>query len=110
MKRKGTEIILEALKRQGVRQVFGYPGGCVIPLFDEFLNHSDIRLIRVAHEQAAAHAADGYARVSGEPGVGIVTSGTGATNTITWSKTWISFPVFCKRPSTLPSPAGPARC
>jgi len=83
MKRNGSQIIIDALKKQGVKEVFGYPGGCVIPLFDEFLNHSDISIIRVAHEQAAAHAADGYARVAGKPGVVIVTSGPGATNTIT---------------------------
>ncbi len=83
MERNGSQIILQALKDQGVGQVFGYPGGCVIPLFDEFLNHSDISLIRVAHEQAAAHAADGFARLTGRPGVVIVTSGPGATNTIT---------------------------
>ncbi|MDT8447792.1 MAG: biosynthetic-type acetolactate synthase large subunit [bacterium] len=81
--RKGTEIILEAIKRQGIKEVFGYPGGCVIPLFDEFLNQRDIQLIRVCHEQAAAHAADGFARASGKCSVVIVTSGPGATNTIT---------------------------
>ena len=83
MARRGTEIILEALVREGIEQVFGYPGGCVIPLFDEFLNYPQIELIRVRHEQAAAHAADGYARVSGKAAVVIVTSGPGATNTIT---------------------------
>jgi len=81
--KKGTEIILEAIKRQGVKEVFGYPGGCVIPLFDEFLNQQEVQLIRVCHEQAAAHAADGFARASGKCSVVIVTSGPGATNTIT---------------------------
>lgn len=83
MERKGTEVILQALKDENVKYVFGYPGGCVIPLFDEFLNHKDIELIRTRHEQAAAHAADGYARVSGRASVVLATSGPGATNTIT---------------------------
>lgn len=81
--RKGTQIILEAIKAQGIKQVFGYPGGCVIPLFDEFLNYPEVQMVRVRHEQAAAHAADGYARASGKCSVVIVTSGPGATNTIT---------------------------
>jgi acetolactate synthase I/II/III large subunit len=83
MKKIGTQLILEALKDQGVKRVFGYPGGCVIPLFDEFLNHKDIEVVRVRHEQAAAHAADGYARVSGKAAVVVATSGPGATNVIT---------------------------
>ncbi len=83
MEKKGTEIILQALKEEGVKYVFAYPGGCVIPLFDEFLNHEEITLVRTRHEQAAAHAADGYARVSGRAAVVIATSGPGATNTIT---------------------------
>lgn len=83
MERKGTEIILQALKDENVKHVFGYPGGCVIPLFDEFLNHEEVELIRNRHEQASAHAADGYARVSGRASVVIATSGPGATNTIT---------------------------
>jgi len=81
--KKGTEIIIEAIKRHGVKEVFGYPGGCVIPLFDEFLNHPDLQLIRVCHEQAAAHAADGFARATGKCSVVIATSGPGATNTVT---------------------------
>ncbi|MBU2514498.1 biosynthetic-type acetolactate synthase large subunit [bacterium] len=83
MKKTGTQIILEALKREGVQHVFGYPGGCVIPLFDEFLNHKEIQVIRVRHEQAAAHAADGFARVSGKAAVVVATSGPGSTNVIT---------------------------
>lgn len=79
----GTEIILEALRKEGINRVFGYPGGCVIPLFDEFLNHPEIEVIRVRHEQAAAHAADGFARVSGKAAVVVATSGPGATNVIT---------------------------
>lgn len=76
-------MILQALKDENVKYVFGYPGGCVIPLFDEFLNHQEVELIRTRHEQAAAHAADGFARVSGRASVVIATSGPGATNTIT---------------------------
>ena len=83
MEKKGTEIILQTLKEEGVKYVFGYPGGCVIPLFDEFLNPDDITLVRTRHEQAAAHAADGLARVSGRAAVVVATSGPGATNTIT---------------------------
>ncbi|MCG8333098.1 MAG: biosynthetic-type acetolactate synthase large subunit [Proteobacteria bacterium] len=83
MKKIGTQIILEALKNEGVDRIFGYPGGCVIPLFDEFLNHKEIEVVRVRHEQAAAHAADGYARVSGKAAVVVATSGPGATNVIT---------------------------
>ncbi|MCP4750340.1 MAG: biosynthetic-type acetolactate synthase large subunit [Proteobacteria bacterium] len=83
MERKGTEIIVQALKQEGIKTIFGYPGGKVIPLFDEFLNHGDIQVVRVRHEQAAAHAADGYARVSGKASVVVATSGPGATNTIT---------------------------
>lgn len=83
MERKGTEVILQALKDENVKHVFGYPGGCVIPLFDEFLNHPEVKLIQNRHEQASAHAADGYARVSGRASVVVATSGPGATNTIT---------------------------
>ncbi|MBU3915810.1 biosynthetic-type acetolactate synthase large subunit, partial [bacterium] len=83
MKRIGTEIILQALKDEGITHIFGYPGGVVIPLFDEFLNHKEIKVVRVRHEQAAAHAADGYARVSGKAAVVVATSGPGATNVIT---------------------------
>src|SRR3989339_562243 len=81
--RKGTQIILEAIKAQGIKQVFGYPGGCVISLFDEFLNYPEVQVVRVRHEQAAAPAADGYARASGKCSVVIATSGPGATNTTT---------------------------
>jgi acetolactate synthase-1/2/3 large subunit len=83
MRKIGTQIIVEALKNEGVDRVFGYPGGCVIPLFDEFLNHEEIEVVRVRHEQAAAHAADGFARVSGKAALVVATSGPGATNVIT---------------------------
>lgn len=79
---KGSYIIIEALKREGVEVVFGLPGGAVIPLYDA-LYDSDIRHILVRHEQGAAHAADGYARASGKVGVCIATSGPGACNLVT---------------------------
>ena len=80
----GAEIFIECLKREGVKEFFGYPGGSVIPLFDELYKHWDeFRFILVRHEQAAAHAADGYARATGKVGVCIATSGPGATNLTT---------------------------
>ncbi|RKY31978.1 MAG: biosynthetic-type acetolactate synthase large subunit [Candidatus Omnitrophota bacterium] len=78
----GAEIIIECLKREGVEAIFGYPGGNVLPLFDK-LYDSDFKFILTRHEQGAAHAADGYARVTGKPGVCIATSGPGATNLTT---------------------------
>lgn len=82
-KMKGAEILLECLKREGVKHVFGYPGGVILDIFDLLYDDPDIKLILTRHEQGAAHAADGYARVSGKPGVVLVTSGPGATNTVT---------------------------
>ncbi|MDR3077623.1 MAG: biosynthetic-type acetolactate synthase large subunit [Planctomycetota bacterium] len=79
----GTRAIIEVLKSEGVDLAFGYPGGQVIPLFDEFHDEKEVRLILPRHEQAGAHAADGYARVTGRPGVVIATSGPGATNLTT---------------------------
>lgn len=79
----GSQIIVEALLEQQVTNIFGYPGGCVIPLFDEFLNYPKINLILVRHEQGAAHAAEGLAKVTGKAGVVVVTSGPGATNCVT---------------------------
>jgi len=78
----GAEILIECLKREGVEVMFGYPGGAVLPIFDK-LYDSDIRFILTRHEQAAAHAADGYARATGKVGVCIATSGPGATNLTT---------------------------
>merc|ERR1712070_812275 len=71
------------LIEQGVDTVFGYPGGAVLPIYDELFKQNDIRHILVRHEQGATHAADGYARSTGKPGVVLVTSGPGATNAIT---------------------------
>ncbi|RJP27958.1 MAG: biosynthetic-type acetolactate synthase large subunit [Candidatus Omnitrophota bacterium] len=78
----GAEILIECLKREGVDVMFGYPGGQILPTFDK-LYDSDLKLILVRHEQGAAHAADGYARATGKPGVCLATSGPGATNLIT---------------------------
>ncbi len=82
LKLTGAEIIVKALEAEGVEVVFGYPGGAVLPLYDK-LYDSSIRHILVRHEQGAAHAADGYARATGKPGVCIATSGPGATNLVT---------------------------
>ncbi|MFA7249313.1 MAG: biosynthetic-type acetolactate synthase large subunit [Dehalococcoidia bacterium] len=79
----GAEIVLESLERLGVDTVFGYPGGVVLPLYDRFPAHPNIRHILVRHEQGAGHAADGYARASGRLGVALATSGPGATNLVT---------------------------
>jgi len=78
----GAQMIIKCLKEEGVEVIFGYPGGKVIPLYDALFD-SDIRHILVRHEQCAAHAADGYARVTGKTGVCIATSGPGATNLVT---------------------------
>ena len=79
----GAEIVLKALKDQGVEMIFGYPGGAVLPIYDELFMQEDIRHILVRHEQGAVHAAEGYARSSGKVGVVLVTSGPGATNAVT---------------------------
>ncbi|MBU6420424.1 MAG: acetolactate synthase 3 large subunit, partial [Proteobacteria bacterium] len=79
----GAEAVLRALKAQGVDVVFGYPGGAVLPLYDALFQQNEIRHILVRHEQAAVHAAEGYARSTGKVGVVLVTSGPGATNAVT---------------------------
>ena len=79
----GAEIVFQVLEDQGVRHIFGYPGGAVLPIYDELKNHKSIEHILVRHEQGAGHAAEGYARSSGKPGVLLVTSGPGATNAVT---------------------------
>ena len=83
MELSGAEIVVESLKRENVDLVFGYPGGVVVPLYDVLLRTPEIRHILVRHEQGATHMADGYARALGKPGVVIVSSGPGATNTVT---------------------------
>ena len=79
----GAEIVFKCLEDQGVKIVFGYPGGAVLPIYDELKNHKFLKHILVRHEQGAGHAAEGYARSSGKPGVLLVTSGPGATNAVT---------------------------
>ncbi|PKL92602.1 MAG: acetolactate synthase, large subunit, biosynthetic type [Candidatus Goldiibacteriota bacterium HGW-Goldbacteria-1] len=79
----GAKILLECLKKEGVDTVFGYPGGVVLPLFDEIYNEKAIKLVLVRHEQGAAHMADGYSRSTGKTGVCLATSGPGATNLVT---------------------------
>ncbi|WP_142810973.1 biosynthetic-type acetolactate synthase large subunit [Tepidiphilus olei] len=79
----GAEIVVQCLQRENVKYVFGYPGGAVLHIYDAFFQQDEIRHVLVRHEQAAVHAADGYARASGEVGVALVTSGPGATNAVT---------------------------
>ncbi len=79
----GARMVVQALKEQGVDTVFGYPGGAVLPIYDELFQQNDVRHILVRHEQAAVHAAEGYARSTGRVGVALVTSGPGATNAVT---------------------------
>ena len=79
----GAEIIVKALIDQGVEVIFGYPGGAVLPLYDALFKQNQIKHILVRHEQAAVHAAEGYARSTGKVGVVLVTSGPGATNAVT---------------------------
>src|ERR1700759_1974681 len=79
----GAEILVRALVDQGVDTIFGYPGGAVLPIYDALFKVEGITHVLVRHEQGAAHAAEGYARSTGKPGVVLVTSGPGATNAIT---------------------------
>ena len=79
----GAEIVFKCLEDHGISHIFGYPGGAVLPIYDELKNHQSIKHILVRHEQGAGHAAEGYARSSGKPGVLLVTSGPGATNAVT---------------------------
>ncbi|MFQ6553335.1 acetolactate synthase 3 large subunit [Aestuariibius insulae] len=79
----GAKMVVQALRDQGVDTVFGYPGGAVLPIYDEIFQQNEIRHILVRHEQGAVHAAEGYARSTGKPGVALVTSGPGATNAVT---------------------------
>ena len=79
----GSQIIVEALRRHGVDYLFGYPGGACMPIFDALVDAPEIKIVLVRHEQGGTHMADGYARATGKPGVVLVTSGPGATNTVT---------------------------
>ncbi len=84
MQKNGSEIIMEVLLEQGVDTIFGYPGGAVLNIYDALIKYEGrLRHILTAHEQGASHAADGYARATGKPGVVIATSGPGATNLVT---------------------------
>ncbi len=81
--KSGADILIETLIEQGVDTIFGYPGGAVLPIYDALFQHSKIKHVLVRHEAGAAHAAEGYARSTGKPGVVLVTSGPGATNAVT---------------------------
>src|SRR5581483_10914526 len=96
MQRTGAQIIWECLVHEGVRTVFGYPGGAILPAYDAMLDYP-IRHVLVRHEQGASHMADGYARASGEVGVALATSGPGATNLVTGIATaqMDSVPMVC---------------
>ena len=80
---RGADVVIKALERQGVEYIFGLPGGAAIPIFDALFDSAKLKFILTRHEQGAMHMADGYARATGKPGVVLVTSGPGATNTIT---------------------------
>src|SRR5918996_5443776 len=96
MKRTGAQIIWECLIREGVTDIFGYPGGAILPAYDAMLGYP-IRHILTRHEQGATHMADGYARATGKVGVAIATSGPGATNMVTGLATAMmdSSPIVC---------------
>lgn len=79
----GSHILCEALVREGVELLYGYPGGAIMPFYDALTSYPALRHVLVRHEQAAAHAADGYARATGKVGVCVATSGPGATNLVT---------------------------
>src|SRR3546814_12141809 len=96
--RNGAQVLLETLIGLGVDTIFGYPGGAVLPLYDALYAESRIRHVLVRHEQGAVHAAEGYARTTGRPGVVLVTSGPGMSNTTTGLLDALcdSIPVLCK--------------
>jgi acetolactate synthase I/II/III large subunit len=79
----GSEILIKTLADLDVDTIFGYPGGAVLPVYDTFFNNHSLKHVLIRHEQAGTHAADGYARATGKPGVVLVTSGPGGTNTVT---------------------------
>ena len=93
----GAKLVIESLISENVKIIFGYPGGAVLPIYDELFKQNKIRHILVRHEQAAVHAAEGYARSTGKVGVVLVTSGPGATNTVTGLADAMmdSIPVVC---------------
>ena len=83
MKLNGAEILIDCLQKEGVKHIFGYPGGATLHIYDALESQEEIIHVLVRHEQGAAHAADGYARTNGKPGVVLVTSGPGITNAVT---------------------------
>ena len=83
MKLAGNDMLIQSLINEGVEYIFGYPGGAALHIYDAIFNQKEMQHILVRHEQGATHAADGYARATGKPGVVMVTSGPGATNAIT---------------------------
>ena len=93
----GAQIVLKALADQGIEHMFGYPGGAVLPIYDEIFQQDKVQHILVRHEQGAVHAAEGYARSTGKPGVVLVTSGPGATNAVTGLTDALmdSIPIVC---------------
>lgn len=97
MELSGAEIVVQFLKDEGVEFIFGYPGGAVLHIYDAIHQQDDVKHILVRHEQGAVHAADGYARATGKPGVALVTSGPGATNAVTGIATAYmdSIPLVC---------------
>jgi len=102
----GAEIVIKSLIDQGVEVIFGYPGGAVLPLYDELFKQNSIRHILVRQEGGAVHAAEGYARSTGKPGVVLVTSGPGATNAVTGLADALldSIPIICLTgPTVFPS-------
>ena len=93
----GAEMVIQTLHDQGVESVFGYPGGAVLPIYDAIFQQENVKHILVRHEQGASHAAEGYARSTGNVGVLIVTSGPGATNAVTGLTDALldSIPIVC---------------
>ena len=110
---RGAEILVKTLQAEGVKYVWGYPGGAVLHIYDAFYKQDTIQHVLVRHEQAAVHAADGYARATGDVGVALVTSGPGVTNAVTGIATAYmdsipmviitgQVPTPCDRPGRLP--------
>src|SRR5436853_7911254 len=93
----GAEMVIQALVDQGVQHIFGYPGGAVVPIYDEMFKQEKLKHILVRHEQGAVHAAEGYARSTGKVGCVLVTSGPGATNAVTGLTDALmdSIPIVC---------------
>ena len=108
---RGAEILVKALQAENVKYIWGYPGGAVLHIYDALYKQDTMQHILVRHEQAAVHAADGYARATGKVGVALVTSGPGATNLVTGIATAYldSVPMVAITGNVLPSHLGSAR-